>query len=94
MLFRSVMEIAPTHDLFAHPSHPYTLGLLKSIPRVDVEVEPAVLPGYVPSAINRPSGCPFHPRCEWAEQICQQDMPEMREISPEHFAACHFVERL
>lgn len=89
-----VMEVAPTHELFTTPSHPYALGLLKSIPRLDVEVEPAVLPGYVPSAINRPSGCPFHPRCEWAERICEQDMPEMRQVSPEHFAACHFVERL
>lgn len=89
-----VMEIASTRELFAKPSHPYTLGLLKSIPRLDLEVEPIVLPGYVPSAINRPSGCPFHPRCYLAEPICKQDMPEMVEISPGHLTACHFSERV
>ncbi len=88
-----VMEIAPTHELFASPSHPYTLGLLKSIPRLDVEEEPAVLPGYVPSAIHRPTGCPFHPRCQQMEEICQQEMPQLVEISPGHFTACHFSGR-
>ena len=64
MYASKVLEIAPVRDLFASPAHPYTQGLLRSVPRMDTEVEPAVLPGYVPSALNRPAGCPFHVRCQ------------------------------
>jgi oligopeptide/dipeptide ABC transporter ATP-binding protein len=50
------------------------------------------LSGDVPSPINRPPGCPFHPRCPWVQDICKTDLPPLREISPDHFAACHFAE--
>ncbi len=86
-----VMEIAPTRTLYGTPAHPYTQGLLQSVPRLDLDVEPIVLPGYVPSAGRRPSGCPFHPRCSQAEQICREVEPEMKQLGEDHFAACHLA---
>jgi len=89
-----LMEIATTKDLFSRPRHPYTIGLLKSIPRVDVDEEPIPLPGYVPNAYSRPAGCPFHPRCQFAEEICRQQEPALQEIEEGHFVACHLVEEV
>ena len=75
MYASKVLEIAPVRDLFASPAHPYTQGLLRSVPRMDTEVEPAVLPGYVPSALNRPAGCPFHVRCSQARTFAAKSSP-------------------
>jgi oligopeptide/dipeptide ABC transporter ATP-binding protein len=87
-----VMEIAATKDLFSNPLHPYTIGLIKSIPRVDIDEEPVPLPGYVPSALKRPSGCPFHPRCGRAKDRCVVEQPELAPAANDRLVACHFVE--
>lgn len=87
-----VMEIASTQDLFQNPLHPYTIGLLNSIPRVDIDREPTPLPGYVPNALKRPSGCPFYPRCDKVRERCQVEQPELRPVSAGRMVACHFVE--
>lgn len=87
-----VMEVSPTKDLFSDPFHPYTIGLLESIPRVDIDEQPVPLPGYVPNALNRPSGCPFHPRCLKAQEICREEQPELLPVKNGRLAACHFVE--
>jgi oligopeptide/dipeptide ABC transporter ATP-binding protein len=87
-----IMEIATTEQLFGSPLHPYTIGLLNSIPRVDIDDLPTPLRGYVPNALNRPLGCPFHPRCYLAEDICRIEQPKLRPIKDGRFAACHFVE--
>jgi oligopeptide transport system ATP-binding protein len=88
-----VMEISPTKDLFGDPVHPYTIGLLESIPRVDIDEQPIPLPGYVPNALNRPPGCPFHPRCSRAQEICRIELPELLPVRDGRLAACHFVEK-
>jgi oligopeptide/dipeptide ABC transporter ATP-binding protein len=88
-----VMEVASTEELFSQPAHPYTIGLLKSVPRLDVEYDPVVMPGSVPSAAHHPSGCPFHPRCPLVQDVCRQDKPDLISVSEDHLAACHFVEK-
>ncbi|MBK8256354.1 MAG: ABC transporter ATP-binding protein [Polyangiaceae bacterium] len=77
-----VVEEAPTERLFAAPSHPYTQGLLKSIPRITGAREKRLLPivGMPPSLLNAPSGCAFHPRCPHATDECQERVPELRTI--------------
>jgi oligopeptide/dipeptide ABC transporter ATP-binding protein len=87
----SLMEIAATKALFSRPRHPYTIGLLKSIPRVDVDEEPIPMPGYVPNAFSRPVGCPFHPRCSFAKDLCREVDPPLKELEQGHSVACHFV---
>lgn len=86
-----LMESADTISLFRSPSHPYTKGLLQSIPRVDKDVEMKIVPGYVPSLIDLPSGCLFHPRCEYRMEICDQAVPEPVQVSDGHIAACHLL---
>ena len=86
-----IMEVAETRELFSQPSHPYTQGLLHSVPRLDVEYDPAVMPGNVPSASQQPSGCPFHPRCPIAETICHEVRPDLLPIADGHLAACHLI---
>lgn len=87
-----VMEVSPTRELFSNPLHPYTIGLLESIPRVDIDEQPVPLPGYVPNALNRPQGCPFHPRCSRAQDLCREVQPELVPVIDGRLAACHFVE--
>ncbi len=86
-----IMEIATTQELFSNPVHPYTRGLLRSIPRIDVDQKPSVMPGNVPSALEHITGCPFHPRCSKAEEICRTDRPVLKLIDTGRHAACHFV---
>lgn len=88
-----VMEISPTPKLFNDPLHPYTIGLLNSIPRLDVDKEPTPLLGYVPNAMNIPDGCPFHPRCSRAEEYCRIEKPELLPEKDGRLVACHFIER-
>jgi oligopeptide transport system ATP-binding protein len=87
-----IMEIATTKELFQNPRHPYTIGLLESIPKVNIDEQPVPLPGYVPSALKRPNGCPFHPRCNRAKDQCQMEQPELMAASPGRMIACHFME--
>lgn len=88
-----IVEVAPVKDLFYDPRHKYTLGLLKSIPRLDNSVETLnVIEGSVPSIVMLPDGCRFHPRCPYACEKCRTEAPVMQKISEEHYAACHFAQ--
>jgi peptide/nickel transport system ATP-binding protein len=84
-----IVESATVNDLFADPQHPYTIGLLGSIPRIDVDrARLATIEGTVPSPNNQPAGCRFAPRCPFATQRCTLDPPPLREIAPGHRVAC------
>ena len=87
------MELAPKAMLFGSPRHPYTRALLSAVPQPDPKHkgEAIVLAGEVPSPINPPSGCPFHTRCFMAGEICPREIPPLRELAENHFAACHFA---
>jgi peptide/nickel transport system ATP-binding protein len=85
----NVCEIAPTGDLFERPRHPYTALLLAAVPRLDMRKTLSIIPGNIPNLIEPPSGCRFHPRCKYASDKCKQTPPELVEIGPDHFIACH-----
>jgi oligopeptide/dipeptide ABC transporter ATP-binding protein len=93
MYASNIVELAPTRDLFATPLHPYTVGLLNSVPRIDRR-EKMLTPikGSVCNMLNQPKGCNFHPRCEKAMDICKQLIPEMKEVRPGHFTKCHLYD--
>ncbi len=84
-----VCEIARTLDLFEKPRHPYTAALLAAVPRLDMKKTLRVIPGNIPNLIEPPSGCRFHPRCEYAQEICEKMVPVLEEVGSEHFVACH-----
>ncbi len=92
MYLGKVVEIADRQELYEHPLHPYTKALLSAIPIPDPAVEAkrerTVLKGEVPSSSNPPPGCVFHPRCPIAIEECSKGVPELREIKPNHWAAC------
>ena len=91
-----VVESGQTEEIMAKPRHPYTIALISSAPvanpwkrnllKIDIR-------GEVPSAINPPTGCKFHPRCPYAESVCAEERPQLAEISPGRLVACHFVEK-
>jgi len=85
-----LVEMGTKDEIFANPQHPYTKGLLRSIPRLDVQ-EKFLTPidGTVCNMMDPPTGCKFNPRCTQAMDICSQRIPEFRELAPGHFAACH-----
>jgi oligopeptide/dipeptide ABC transporter ATP-binding protein len=91
MYLGKIVEIARTHDLFAHPLHPYTIALLSGIPVPDVEHKPwrIVLSGDVPSPVNPPAGCRFHPRCPFAVDRCLRKEPLLESVEIGHLVACH-----
>lgn len=85
-----LVELASKNELFAHPLHPYTIGLLNSIPRLDAQTKYLTpITGSVCNMLEPPRGCKFHPRCAQAMDICAQEVPRLREVAPGHFAACH-----
>ena len=96
MYVGKIVETAPSEQLFYAPKHPYTEALLSAIPAPDprVKSQEILLTGDVPSPSNPPSGCYFHPRCRYAEDICQREEPPLQEAAPGHFAACHFADKL
>jgi len=88
-----VMEIGSVYDIFGEPLHPYTRGLIATIPSIAKERKRlAGIPGASPSPLAWPGGCRFHPRCSIAATICQNEEPELREVRPGRFVACHLVE--
>ena len=89
-----IVEETSTEDLFHNPTHPYTKGLLDAIPKLHFKQKRLkVIPGFVPNLIDPPSGCRFHPRCQYAEEICRTEKPEMLEVKPDHFVACHLFSK-
>jgi peptide/nickel transport system ATP-binding protein len=93
MYLGKLCEIGSPDELFQSPMHPYTAALLSAIPVPDPEAKPEQLPGVggeVPSPLNPPSGCRFRTRCPRAAERCAQEEPQIREIRPGHFVACHF----
>ena len=86
-----VVETGPANELFRRPLHPYTQCLMKCIPRIDEDKDDlTVISGNVPNPLHFPSGCRFHPRCPYAQEICKSSMPEIREIDGRQMR-CHFV---
>ena len=96
MYLGNIVELASSNELYTNPLHPYTEALLSAVPRTDPDYEPQriLLPGDVPNPANPPTGCKFHPRCRFAKDICSQKIPEWREISPDHWVACHLTDEL
>jgi oligopeptide/dipeptide ABC transporter ATP-binding protein len=93
MYLGKVVELAEAKALCGEPKHPYTQALISAVPVLDPDSKRRriVLPGDVPSPINPPGGCPFHPRCPVAEARCHTEAPVLREIAPGRWAACHLA---
>jgi oligopeptide transport system ATP-binding protein len=91
MYLGKIVEIAETAELYANPEHPYTKALMSAIPIPDptIKKERIILPGDVPTPIDIPSGCRFHPRCSNAKSECSSIEPDLVEITKGHFVACH-----
>jgi oligopeptide/dipeptide ABC transporter ATP-binding protein len=92
-----VAELGGVDDMFEHPTHPYTRGLLESLPKLDAETAGDRLnpiPGAPPSMLNPPSACAFHPRCPMAQEECATITPELRFIRDSQSSACHFAEEV
>jgi len=87
-----LVETAPTEDLYANPCHPYTIGLLASVPRLDSERKKSlrVVPGLPPNLARLPSGCAFHPRCEYAMPRCKEEAPKLEQVGENHYRACFY----
>jgi oligopeptide/dipeptide ABC transporter ATP-binding protein len=94
MYLGHIAELGAADDVYANPQHPYTIALLSASPEPDPELESTrkriILTGDVPSPVNPPSGCPFHPRCWKAQQICREVYPKLEQKRPGQFASCHF----
>ncbi len=96
VMYLGVMaEMAERNELYEHPLHPYTIALLSAVPVPDPHKDRArrriILTGDVPSPINPPSGCRFHPRCPRAVERCSHEVPAWRSVAPGHFVVCHMV---
>src|SRR5207244_6245031 len=91
MYLGKIVEVAPKRQIFSAPKHPYTKALLSAvpIPEPGAAQQRIILKGDVPSPINPPSGCRFHTRCPYAFDRCSEEEPQMQEILPGQFVACH-----
>jgi peptide/nickel transport system ATP-binding protein len=96
MYLGKIAELARTQELFVNPKHPYTEALMSAVPIPDpaFKAERIILKGDVPSPVNPPPGCAFHPRCQYAKDVCKTKAPEYRDIGDEHFVTCHFADTL
>ncbi len=93
MYLGKLVEMGPSKEIVSEPLHPYTQALIKAVPEPEPErkrLKKTVL-GDVPSPIDRPTGCPFHPRCPLMQDRCRADVPVYREARPNHWVACHFA---
>ncbi|MFB3087194.1 MAG: ABC transporter ATP-binding protein [Acidiferrobacterales bacterium] len=90
MYLGRIIEIAPTEELFKSPNHPYTKALLNEVPRLDARRRDfAPVAGEIPSPIDPPSGCHFHPRCPHATERCRNEVPVLKAVAPGRVSACH-----
>ena len=96
MYVGKILEMASKTDIFNQPRHPYTEALFSAVPKPDPFHKPEriILQGEVPNPANPPSGCHFHPRCQYAIDKCAVDTPVWEEIAPDHYAACHRAKEL
>ncbi|MFZ5881239.1 MAG: ABC transporter ATP-binding protein [Chloroflexota bacterium] len=96
MYVGKVAEIADAEELYSAPLHPYTEALLSAVPKADplYKSDRIVMQGDVADPSNPPSGCYFHPRCRYVTEACKLSTPELREVKPDHFVACHRAEEL
>ncbi|MGC8781460.1 MAG: ABC transporter ATP-binding protein [Anaerolineae bacterium] len=96
MYVGKIVELAETEEVLRHPLHPYTEALVSAIPPADPDIRMERIPlrGEVPSPANPPPGCIFHPRCNYAREICSQQAPTLVESQPGHFVSCHFASEL
>ncbi|MCD6324556.1 MAG: ABC transporter ATP-binding protein [Desulfurococcales archaeon] len=88
-----VVELGTSEQIFLNPQHPYTQGLLKSIPKLRSKEKISWIPGTPPNLVTPPPGCRFHPRCPYVMDVCKRDEPPMVEVEPGHFVACHLISR-
>jgi peptide/nickel transport system ATP-binding protein len=91
-----LVERASTSELFTDPKHPYTEALLSAVPKSEPDEvrQRIILQGEIPNPANPPTGCYFHPRCRYVKDVCRVNTPPLEEVSPGHFAACHFAKEL
>ncbi|MEM7111426.1 MAG: oligopeptide/dipeptide ABC transporter ATP-binding protein [Chloroflexota bacterium] len=91
-----IMEMADAEELYLNPLHPYTEALMSSVPKPDPrrKKQRILMEGDVADPSNPPAGCLFHPRCRYAVDKCSQEVPELRELEPDHFVACHLADEL
>ena len=98
MYLGKLVELADSFELIAHSVHPYTRSLISAIPEADPKTAHAAkripLEGDVPSPLNPPSGCRFRTRCPYADEQCANECPQLKEVSPGHFAACHHLDKV
>lgn len=96
MYLGKIVELAETEELFLRPKHPYTEALLSAVPVPDPDYqgERIILQGDVPSPVNPPKGCRFHPRCPYAQEICAKETPALVDLGGEHYVACHLASQL
>jgi peptide/nickel transport system ATP-binding protein len=96
MYVGKIAEMASAEELYSHPLHPYTEALLSSVPKADplYKSERIIMQGEVADPSNPPTGCYFHPRCRYAQEVCKLKTPEFRELKPDHWVSCHRAEEL
>ncbi len=96
MYLGKIVELAETDELYGNPKHPYTEALLSAVPVADPDyaIDRILLEGDVPSPMNPPSGCAFHPRCRYAEEVCAKEAPTFRDLGDSHYVACHLADSL
>lgn len=96
MYLGKIVESASTEEVFNNPKHPYTEALISAVPvpDPDYKTKRILLQGDVPSPMNPPSGCYFHPRCRYAKEVCKTEFPVYRDLGGEHFVSCHLADQL